>query len=98
SCLLHSGMVVRAIDFVECTSNAQANSTGVTGWSATVEESDDVIGAFELKYAEEVVDFLLVQFVQEVRVKFATVDFPGTGTWDQADASNGAFATTDGLT
>src|SRR5699024_130565 len=98
ACFLQRAAVVLAIDFVQCTSDTQANGTGLTGWSATVNQSDDVIGAFELKYAEGVVDFLLVQFVREVRVKFATVDFPGTGTWDQADASNSAFATTDGLT
>src|SRR5699024_3621481 len=98
ACFLQRAAVVLAIDFVECTSNAQANSTGLTGWSATVDESDDVIGAFELKYAEGDVDLLLVQFVRALRVKCATVDFPGTGSWDQADVSNGAFARTDVLT
>src|SRR5699024_9452695 len=98
ACFLQRATVVLAIDFVQCTSDTQANGTGLAGWSATVNQSDDVVGAFELEYTEWVVNFLLVQFVREVRVEFTAVDLPGTSTWNQADASDGAFATTNGLT
>src|SRR5690625_4335378 len=45
ACFLQRAAVVLAINFVECTSDTQANGTGLTGWSATVNQSDDVIGA-----------------------------------------------------
>src|SRR5690625_110868 len=63
---LQRAAVVLAIDFVQRTSDAQADGAGLTGWAATVNERDDVVGAFEVQNTEWVVDFLLVQFVREV--------------------------------
>src|SRR5699024_5249510 len=98
ACFFQRSTVIFAINLVERTCNAEAYGTGLAGWSATVHESDDVVCAGQLKNTEWVVDFLLVQFVREVSVEVATIDFPWTGTWDQADTGDGALATTNSLT
>ena len=57
-----------------------------------MDTGDDVVGAFEIKDLEGLVDVLLVQLVREVVVQRTAVDGPLAGAGNNADACNGFLA------
>ena len=63
-----------------------------------MDTGDDVVGAFEIKDLEGLVDVLLVQLVREVVVQRAAVDGPLAGTRDDANACNGFLAAANSCT
>jgi hypothetical protein len=74
---------------VGCGAGAEAQGACLAGDAAAVDAGDDVVGAFEIKDLEGLVDVLLVQLVREVVVQCTAVDGPLAGARHNANACNG---------
>ena len=66
ACFFQRATIILAVNFVECTGNAQAHGAGLAGRSTTVNQRNDVVCAVKLENTKWIVNFLLVQFIREV--------------------------------
>lgn len=77
--LLENAAFLR-VEFVQGMSDSQTQNTGLTGWATTADVGLDIELAPALDQNQRVLNFLLMQFVREVILKFVTVTNNLAGT------------------